>query len=299
MIPKKINATAVLYFAITALGLALTALGIYWALTSLSPEASEAVKFVLSFFCIPSGLGIAWSGFMRLRLIYRAYKYQKILRADPTHSVSMLASLTGKPRDEILSQLKSMMDQRYLTYCRFDVQKEHVEFINPSDGRTEASREADLSTPSGNPETDKLCGEYERLLKKLGEIKEKIENTDITSKITRLEKLAAEILAAVRSDLEKQQKIRMFVNYYLPETVSLLTSYEQFEEHTFAGENLKAAKSDIEDILEKLVAGFEKQLDLLYAGDFLDVSSNTDVLETMMSKDGLSEDELRRMTSQK
>lgn len=299
MIPKKINDAAILYFAITALGVALTALGIYWAFMSFSPGAAEAFKFMLSFFCIPGGLGIAWSGFERLRLFYRAYKYQKILRADPTHSISMLASLTGKPKDEILSLLKSMMDQRYLTYCRFDAQKEHVEFINPGDGRTEASSEPDASAPTENPETEKLCGEYERLLIKLGEIKEKIENTDITSKITRLEASAAEILTAVRSDPEKQQKIRMFVNYYLPETISLLTSYEQFEEHTFTGDNLKAAKSDIEDILEKLVTGFEKQLDLLYADDFLDVSSNTDVLETMMSKDGLSGDELRRMTSQK
>jgi hypothetical protein len=301
MVRKKLSTVAVISLIVTVLGTLLAALGVFWAVAAFSPLASDVliIRLLLSLILVPLGLSLGWSGFKRLRLVYRAYKYQKILRADPAHSIAMLASLTGKPKKEVLSQLKLLMNERYLTFCRLDAENEHMEFINPGDGSTEAYREPASSATPGITETERICGEYERLLKKLGEIKEKIDNTDITAKVTHLEKLAAEILAAVRSDPEKQQKIRMFVNYYLPETVSLLTSYEQFEEHTFAGDNLKAAKSDIEDILEKLVTGFEKQLDLLYAGDFLDVSSNTDVLETMMSKDGLTEDELRRMTSQK
>ena len=55
-----------------------------------------------------------------------------------------------------------------------------------------------------------------------------------------------------------------------------------------AGENITAAMHRIESMMDKVVEGFEKQLDQLFQGDALDITTDVEVLERMLSKDGLS-----------
>ena len=72
-------------------------------------------------------------------------------------------------------------------------------------------------------------------------------------------------------------------------TFKLLKSYSLMEKQSYQGENIINARRDIEQILDTLVHAFEKQLDQLFATDAVDISSDIQVLETMMAKDGLSE----------
>ena len=53
------------------------------------------------------------------------------------------------------------------------------------------------------------------------------------------------------------------------------------------GENISAAKRRIEDMMDKVVEGFEKQLDQLFATDVMDITTDVEVLERMLDKDGL------------
>lgn len=53
------------------------------------------------------------------------------------------------------------------------------------------------------------------------------------------------------------------------------------------GENIKAAKSRIEGMMDKVVDGFEKQLDRLFQDDAMDIATDVEVLERMLDKDGL------------
>ena len=54
------------------------------------------------------------------------------------------------------------------------------------------------------------------------------------------------------------------------------------------GENIRATKQRIENMMDDLVAGFERQLDRLYASDRMDVASDIAVMEQMLRRDGLS-----------
>ena len=44
----------------------------------------------------------------------------------------------------------------------------------------------------------------------------------------------------------------------------------------------------IEGMMDKVVEGFEKQLDLLFQGDAMDITADVEVLERMLAMDGLS-----------
>ena len=82
-------------------------------------------------------------------------------------------------------------------------------------------------------------------------------------------------------------QIRTFMNYYLPTTLKLLESYSRIERMGIAGENMQKSKEKIESILDLLVSGYEQQVDLLFANESIDISSDVRVLETMMQMNGL------------
>jgi len=46
-----------------------------------------------------------------------------------------------------------------------------------------------------------------------------------------------------------------------------------------------------------LVVGFEQQVDQLFKNEFIDISSDITVLETMMKKDGLHQDSAKDLAS--
>ena len=78
------------------------------------------------------------------------------------------------------------------------------------------------------------------------------------------------------------------MEYYLPTTLKLLRQYARLERQPSSGENIASSRARIESILDKLVAGFEKQLDMLFKSDAIDITSDIKVLEKMMEMDGLT-----------
>ena len=50
----------------------------------------------------------------------------------------------------------------------------------------------------------------------------------------------------------------------------------------------RTSKARIEGMMDKVVDGFEKQLDRLFEVDTMDITADVEVLERMLEKDGLS-----------
>ena len=68
-----------------------------------------------------------------------------------------------------------------------------------------------------------------------------------------------------------------------------LDDYSQLEDQEVSGANITAAMARIEGMMDKVVEGFEKQLDQLFQGDAMDITTDVEVLERMLAKDGLSD----------
>ena len=100
---------------------------------------------------------------------------------------------------------------------------------------------------------------------------------------------ADKILAYAEAHPEKENSLRQFRNHYLPKTFSILESYARMERMGVEGGNIGSAMKDVEDIMDKLVLGFEKQLDALFDSEALDVTTDVSVLENMMTMEGLSD----------
>ena len=108
--------------------------------------------------------------------------------------------------------------------------------------------------------------------------------------IDRLEDLSAKIFAQVKSDPSKLPQIRKFMDYYLPTTLKLLNASDRMGAQGVSGENIDATMQRVESMMSTIVAAFEKQLDMLFGSEAMDISTDITVLEHMMKREGLSED---------
>lgn len=131
---------------------------------------------------------------------------------------------------------------------------------------------------------------YQQILRELREVNIAIPGEEMTAKIDRLEDLTAKIFKLVEEDPAKLPQLRSFMDYYLPTALKLLNAYSQFDQQGIDGDNITVAKTKIENSMDALVQGFERQLDQLFQNDVMDVTSDIQVLENMMNQDGLLND---------
>jgi hypothetical protein len=148
---------------------------------------------------------------------------------------------------------------------------------------------ADMPEPEPQAEETPELQNY-NTLRRIRQINDAIPNPELSEKIYRIEELTAKIFRLLEERPEKAGELRSFMNYYLPQTLKILESYAKLEAQGVDGGNIQEAKQKIESMMDKLVDGYETQLDKLFADDVLDISADLKVMEQMLEKDGLTVD---------
>lgn len=169
----------------------------------------------------------------------------------------------------------------------YDLPGEKAEEKKPEEKKKDEKKEAKPKS-TGNPDIDKLIVERDRALGEMRRLNDAIEDEKISAQIDHLEMVTRKIIDQVVAQPKKLPQIRKFMNYYLPTTLKILRAYGQLESQQVSGENITAAMERIEGMMDKVVEGFEKQLDQLFQGDAMDIATDVEVLERMLAKDGLS-----------
>ena len=144
-----------------------------------------------------------------------------------------------------------------------------------------------------DPALAKMLRDGELAIGERKRLDENIADPGISADIVRLEQVSQAIFAEVERDPRKLPQIRRFMDYYLPTTLKLLNAYDRMSAAGVSGENIDGTLAKVEGMMRTVVAAFEKQLDALYGTDALDISTDIQVLETMMAQEGLKEQELK------
>ncbi len=152
-------------------------------------------------------------------------------------------------------------------------------------------------TAKGKEEVSDNQDDYSRIIREIRRLNDDIKDVAVSYRIEQIEGHTRNIFDYVTEHPEAKPQIRTFMNYYLPTTLKLLESYYRIERVGVAGENMKKSKANIENTLDLLVVGFEQQVDQLFKNEFIDISSDITVLETMMKKDGLHQDSAKDLAS--
>lgn len=126
------------------------------------------------------------------------------------------------------------------------------------------------------------------ILVEIRQVNDAISDPVMTAQISRIEEITGRILDYQQRNPDKAGRLRSFLSYYLPTTLKILRAYAQLDAQGVEGENISAAKARIEGMMDKVVEGFEAQLDRLFQDSAMDIAADVAVLEKMLEKDGLS-----------
>lgn len=166
-------------------------------------------------------------------------------------------------------------------------------------GQTEQTKETqtketkDEETHTGNPELEKMLRDGRLAIVEMKRLDENIADPGISADIVRLEQVSAKIFQEVGRSPDKLPQIRKFMDYYLPTTLKLLNAYDRMSGTGVSGKNIDTTLARVEGMMRTIVSAFEKQLDSLYGAEALDISTDITVLETMMAREGLTDQPLK------
>lgn len=230
------------------------------------------------------GAGLFTMGRVRQGQARRYRRYVTLIGEQTQVSISALAAAYPAKRDACCTTLENMIEDgilgegAYLDYGR------DLLVLDGSGVKPQAPAQ-DQKKKKAAPET--AIGEENALLRQIREVNDAIENAEMSRKIDRIGEITERILEFQKEHPDKAGGLRKFLNYYLPTTLKILNSYAELEKQGVEGENIAATKQRIENMMDMVVEGFERQLDKLFAGDMMDIAADITVMEQMMQGDGL------------
>ncbi len=222
------------------------------------------------------GVTLLWVAGGRSRKLKNFKKYLKLIGDKEEVSLSALAKTMGLRDKKVLQDVEEMLEREVLPEGYIDASRNCL-----------VLREGGLAEePIPVPRED--LSQTDATLKHIRDLNDAIANREISDKIDHIEVLTAKIFRLLEDRPEKAGELRSFMNYYLPQTLKILENYAKLEAQGIEGDNIAEAKQKIEGMMDKLVDGYETQLDKLFADDVLDISADLKVMETMLAKDGLT-----------
>ena len=235
-----------------------------------------------------AGLGCLWAGLRRQKQVRTFRSYLAMIGSRTTISISALSSAMGVSPAKVRDTLEDMLDDGFFPLGYLDYGSDRL--VLTSDGIPDPPKEEEKPAqeePAEDPQN--------AILEEIRAINADINNPKLNQQIDRIGVITAKVFEYQRSHPQKSNQLHSFLSYYLPTTLKILRAYAQLEDQEVDGENISAAMERIEGMMDKVVEGFEKQLDQLFQGDALDITADVEVLERMLAKDGLSSGSTLRM----
>lgn len=260
--------------------------------------------------------GMLAKGISLLNRSARLKKYLKIIGKGQFCPIDMLVQESGRDKAFILKDLQKMIQKKALPQAHLDDEKtclmltdeiyqqyryvqqqakqrqqeeerQRKEREEAQKAAMKAQQEREAQAMAKSPELAAAIRQGREMIEQIRRANDRIEGEEISNKMFRLEQIVDKIFSQVEDHPEKLPDIRRLMNYYLPTTLKLLNSYEEFDNQSIQGENIKTAKEQIEKTFDTINLAFENLLDQLFTDEVLDVSSDISVLETMLKQEGL------------
>ena len=254
---------------------------LYWLFNGDFAFFIEELMGLMVLPCIAAaGLGGLWAGLRKRKQASRWRNYLAMVGKQSSVSISALAAAAGLSPGKVRDDLADMLDDGLFPQGYLDYGGDRL--ILTSEGVPQQSKEQPAPPPPADEDENAVLTEIKA-------VNDAIDNEKMSAQIDRIGVITAKILDYQKTHPDKAPQLHSFLSYYLPTTLKILRAYGQLEDQEVSGQNITAAMQRIEGMMDKVVEGFEKQLDLLFQGDAMDITTDVEVLERMLAKDGLSD----------
>ena len=263
--------------------------------------------------------GLMGSGISDLRKLGRFNSYRRALGANTQIALEKLARSVGKPEKFVRREVKRMIgrglfleghlnkeetfllttNETYRNFERSRLELEERKRQEAEEQKLQAAREAarleQKAASARDAQVQEVLDRGNAFIAQIRSCNDAIPGEEISGKISRMELIVQKIFQRAEQHPEIVPDLKKLMDYYLPMTVKLLTAYADMDAQPVQGETIQASKREIEDTLDTLNLAFEKLLDSIFKETALDVSSDISVLNTLLAREGLAEDELTKL----
>ncbi|MBP2025993.1 5-bromo-4-chloroindolyl phosphate hydrolysis family protein [Peptoniphilus stercorisuis] len=232
------------------------------------------------------------------KLSLKSIRYRRYLRElgkSTVITVSDLSSAVGEDTDSVVDDLLEFIKKDYFKEARllennsifvldnntYKIYKEH----SLEDEIEKKNKKEEENLKKENLQSNKYYYSLKNIENNLtGSMKEKVSKLII---------IVDKIFEFNKNNKEIEKSNYKFIEYYLPTTIKLLESYVEFSNIEIKGDNIKSAMVDIEYSMDTILYAMAKYLDDLYEHSSFDVKTDLSVLKTILSQDGLLEDDFK------
>lgn len=231
---------------------------------------------------------------------YREYlKLQKQRKALEIEEKVAEMKKTREEKNEALQKRNSMFSSRKNTGSVSEDTAEDA--LSSSTDLAESERAAfereldQISTSDiEDQELVSMIEEGKDYIRRIRIANDEVEGAVFSDKLYELEKLLKEIFLRIKEHSEQMPQMQKFMKYYLPTTLKLVESYAAFDKISVPGEEVLSAKAEIEKALDTIIQAFAELLNKLFQAEVYDVTTDAQVLQTMLAKEGLTKDGLTK-----
>lgn len=141
---------------------------------------------------------------------------------------------------------------------------------------------------TGSEDVDAMLTGIAANLDALHALNDAIPDAQLSRAMERMEKAGRSIVAVVEGAPDKARQIDRFARYYLPEVVKLMSAYANLEKNGVKGENADQIVGELRRNADTTATAFENQLDALYSAEALDISTDIEVLDSILKSQNLT-----------
>lgn len=310
---KKVgHVSNVLYQVFGGIGLGITGLVTLIRVFVLLSGETTFGGWVVNLLFLTVFYGMIRFGIGQKKRLKRAERYLQLCDYRVYGQIENLAKGTGKSEGYVIRDLEKMLalgifpeghlDQQKTCFMLNDeVYRQYLEAENNRRIRELENRRAledreHSQAPQPAPEVSReqaselhtMVSEGMEYIRKLRDLNDRIPGEGISAKLFCLENLLKDIFESVKEHPELMERMHKLMNYYLPTTLKLVESYETFDRISAPGEDIIKAKAKIENTLDTINQAFRELLNNLFRDTVFDVTTDAQVLKTMLAKEGLT-----------
>lgn len=315
---KKVgNVSNVLYQVFGGIGLGVTLLLTFMHLVATAVEGTAGIAgWIVNLLFLALFAGMIRLGIGQHRRLKLAERYASLCGHKLYGEISHLAGSTGRKARRVIKDLQKMMQIGMFPEGHLDEKKTcfmlsdniYNQYLETENNRR--MREAESQKPSTRqnaPDADMpkdtagqapeyseqeaelnaMVAEGMECVGKLRDLNDKIPGEVISAKLSRLENLLKDLFDSVREHPEQMHRMHKLMDYYLPTTLKLVEAYEEFDRVSVPGDEIIAAKAEIENTLDTINQAFTELLNNLFQDAVLDATTDAQVLKTMLAREGL------------
>ena len=257
------------------------------------------------FFFLPMSAASAAMLGCGVRILNRRKRFHTYIRSIGTKTICAVRTLSravGKSESFVCRDIQKMIERGLFLQGHIDeeqtclmVTDETYRMYLASKERTreaqeERKRELDRQAEqkAEDPGMKEILDEGMACIETIRKVNDELPDPVISEKLDKLERVIGLIYVRLQKNPEKLDSMKRFTDYYLPTTIKLVRAYREFEQSEMDTERIRDSKAQIEQTLDTINLAFGRMLDSLYEEDTLDISTDIQVLKTLLAQEGLT-----------